>query len=133
MRHNSIILGAASLGVAAAVASLDEGDQSPPENAPVPQTDHLADLEAAGLPLSLSSDRNSAFYDPRCLRVGVRIDGKERTDITEYHVRLGEYRVQGMNRSMPPLLAGNIEPYWRYEESRQQRRARERWEAKHGR
>lgn len=109
----------------------------PPEPEPEPTSDtepeHLQRMADAGLPLDLSSDIRSVFYHPSCLRVGVKIDGEIRNDITEYHARSGEYRTQGQGRAGPPKKAKTVEAYWRHEESRQQRRARERWEAKHGR
>ncbi len=78
-------------------------------------------------PRRLSIDINSPDYHPSYVRVGVRVDGKERNDLQWYDVDKLEY----MTTAKTSHLAESIEPYWRYVESRQQRRARERWEGKH--
>lgn len=81
-------------------------------------------------PRRLSTDRSSRHWHPSVNRVGVRIDGEEVSDCTfycqdrlEYRRRRGPYGIQ---------KAETIEPYVRDDrvESRQERRARERWEAK---
>lgn len=80
----------------------------------------------SGPPDRLSIEVDSEDYHPSCCRVGVVIDGKERNDIAFYDIKTGAYKTEH-NTSH---LAKSIKPYWRYDESRQQRRARERWEAK---
>jgi hypothetical protein len=83
--------------------------------------------EAADIPPShLSIDPNSPDFHPSYVRVGVRVDGKERNDLQWYDVKRLEY----MTTDKTSHLAESIEPYWRFAESRQQRRARERWEGK---
>lgn len=83
-------------------------------------------------PLRLSNDPNSDDFHPSLLRVGIKIDGVERNDISFYDVKTGMYKTNKMADRETPNLAMSIEPFWRYEETRQQRRQRERWEAKHG-
>ena len=78
------------------------------------------------LPMRLSLDPNSPDFHPSYMRVGLRIDGKERNDIQFYDVKRLEY----MTTALSSHSASSIEPYWRYDENRQQRRARERWEGK---
>lgn len=80
----------------------------------------------SGPPERLSIEMKSKDYHPSYTRVGVRIDGVERKDIAFYDVKKLEY----MTANETSHLATSIEPYWRYPESRQQRRARERWEGK---
>lgn len=83
--------------------------------------------EAADIPPSrLSIDPNSPDFHPSYVRVGVRVDGKEHNDLQWYDVKRLEY----MTTDKTSHLAEFIEPYWRFAESRQQRRARERWEGK---
>lgn len=78
-------------------------------------------------PLRLSIDPNSPDFHPSYTRVGVRVDGKERNDLQFYDVQSLAY----MTTDRTSHLAESIEPYWRFIESRQQRRARLRWEEKH--
>jgi hypothetical protein len=83
--------------------------------------------EAADIPPGrLSIDPNSPDFHPCYVRVGVRVDGQERNDLQFYDVKRLEY----MTTAKTSHLATSIEPYWRFAESRQQRRARERWEGK---
>jgi hypothetical protein len=84
--------------------------------------DEVADIP----PSRLSIDPNSPDFHPSYTRVGVRVDGKERNDLQWYDVKRLEY----MTTDKTSHLATSIEPYWRFVESRQQRRARERWEGK---
>ena len=79
------------------------------------------------VPRRLSIDPNSPDFHPSYTRVGVRVDGVERNNLQWYDVDRLEY----MTTDKTSHLAESIEPYWRFEESRQQRRARERWEGKH--
>lgn len=78
----------------------------------------------AGPPRRLSIDPNHMFFHPCFSRVGVRIDGEERNNICMYDMSTDSY----MTTDKRSFLATSIEPYWRQEESRQMRRARERWE-----
>ncbi len=75
-------------------------------------------------PRRLASDPNHADYRPDCMRVGVRINGEDRDDVLRYDVD-----AQTAETKTKHLACVLIEPYWRYAENRQQRRARERWEA----
>lgn len=79
-------------------------------------------------PSRLSIDPNSEDFHPCYVRVGVKVDGQERNDLQFYDVKRLEY----MTTAKTSHLAESIEPYWRYFPSRQQRRAEERWEQKHG-
>lgn len=81
-------------------------------------------------PRRLSNDPNHADFHPGYLRVGVIVDGQERTDCCWYDADRGRYRTVDMGRHAPPLEAHTIKPFWRWAESRQERRARERWEGK---
>lgn len=77
-------------------------------------------------PSILSIELGDPHYHPCYVRVGVRIDGEERNDIAYYNLNNRSYKT---NRDTSHL-AQTIEPYWRYQPSRQQRRAEERWERK---
>ena len=80
-------------------------------------------------PSRLSSDPNHADFHPSYRRVGVRIDGQELSCLIRYDVAAGRY----WTRDKPDVVCvGEIEPFWRWAESRQERRARERWDAKSG-
>lgn len=75
---------------------------------------------------ALSSVPTDPTYHPNCLRVGVRFNGEERRDIIGYDMASSAITIQGGDK-----LFGTIEPFWRYPESRQERRRREAWEANH--
>lgn len=79
-------------------------------------------------PRRLSLRPNHKDFHPSYQRVGVRVDGVERTDLEWYDVEQRMFKRLGMYQNEH---AENIEPYWRYPETRQMRRARQRWEAKH--
>lgn len=81
---------------------------------------------AGAPPRALSNNVTHRDFHPSYLRVGVRIDGVERNDIRWYDVAAGLASTTGGVM----LKSEAIEPYWRYPESRQMRRARERWEGK---
>lgn len=84
------------------------------------------------LPRRLSSDINHPEYHPSYSRVGVLINGEPRGNVVFYDMDLRVYRVRGFPKVDHQAL--DIQPFWRREsESRQERRARERWELKHGR
>lgn len=74
-------------------------------------------------PRILSNESKSPHFHPCYTRVGVRIDGVDRNDISYYNMDDRSYKT-AKNTSH---LATAIEPYWRYSASRQQRRAEERW------
>lgn len=76
-------------------------------------------------PRKLSLVISHPYYRPDFARVGVKLDGQERNDVQTYNADTG--RLETINRQ---VLHGIIEPFWRYSESRQMRRARERWERK---
>lgn len=83
-------------------------------------------IEEPAIPRRLSIDPNSPDFHPSYQRVGVKIDGVERNDLQWYDMDRKEY----MTTNKTSHLAETIEPYWRYIETRQMRRARERWEGK---
>jgi hypothetical protein len=78
-------------------------------------------------PRKLSIDPNSPYFHPCYVRVGVRVDGEERNNIEYYDLDQSSY----MTTDKSSHLAKEIEPYWRWEANRQQRRMEERWAAKH--
>lgn len=83
-------------------------------------------------PRRLSNNPNEPDFHPSYLRVGVRVDGAECRDCSWYDADRCLYRTTSMGRADVPKIATVIEPYFRHPENRQQRRARERWESKHG-
>ena len=74
-------------------------------------------------PDRLSNDPNSPFYDEAVLTrgIGIRFDGKEKTNVEEYCVSEGWIRVaagKALDRKGNPLtikLKGPVEPYFREE------------------
>lgn len=80
-------------------------------------------------PRRLSNDPLHQDFHPSLSRVGLRIDAAERKDVTWYDADALEYRTIG---DKTVKTAKSIEPFWRFAESRQLRRRRERWEAKRG-
>ena len=79
------------------------------------------------LPQRLSSDVNARHYRPDCLRIGVIVNGEECRDCKYYDVAAG---VAHFTHNKPDAVGAFIQPFWRFPETRQQRRARERWESK---
>ena len=78
-------------------------------------------------PERLSLKESHADFHPCYPRVGVLLDGVERHDVEWYSIKLGRIRtIRGVEHD------GKVQVFWRYAETRQQRRARERWEAKRG-
>lgn len=77
-------------------------------------------------PRILSIEHMSPHYHPCYRRVGVRIDGEERDDIAYYNMDDLSYKTSKDTSH----LAETIEPYWRYQASRQQRRLEERFSRK---
>jgi hypothetical protein len=73
------------------------------------------------LPDRLSTDPRSPYYNEEVLRrdIGVRFDGKERTNVEEYCVSEGWIRVaagKAVDRRGNPLtfkFSGKVEPYFR--------------------
>ena len=73
------------------------------------------------LPDRLSTDPNSPYYDAALLErgIGIRFDGKEKTNVEEYCVSEGWIRVAvgtTKDRKGNPLtikLKGPVEPYFR--------------------
>lgn len=99
-------------------AELDKGD---PDEL---RKQYMSEFEPdPGPPDVLSLDPNSPDFHPCYVRVGLRIDGEERNDIAYYNVKNRSYKTAKDTSH----LANTIEPYWRYQPSRQQRRAEERW------
>lgn len=77
------------------------------------------------VPVRLSLVSSHKDFRPDYMRVGVRFDGVERNDVQSYDAEAGW--LETIKRQ---VLYGVVEPFWRYPETRQQRRARQRWEAK---
>lgn len=77
------------------------------------------------VPVRLSLVSSNKNFRPDYMRVGVRFDGVERNDVQSYDAEAGW--IETIKRE---VLYGVIEPFWRYPETRQQRRARQRWESK---
>ena len=71
------------------------------------------------LPDRLSNDPRSPFYNEELLErgVGIRFNGKERTDVSEYCVSEGWIRAQAGNskdrfgQPMTIKLKGTVEPF----------------------
>lgn len=80
-------------------------------------------------PARLCSDPNDRDFHPCYQRVGIRFAGEERRDVFRYDAEGGAIWLVTAKKG-PPLL-GAVEPFWRWHESRQERRARERHDAKH--
>ena len=74
-------------------------------------------------PDRLSTDPNSPFYDEALLQrgIGIRFDGKEKTNVEEYCVSEGWIKVaagKAVDRKGNPLtikLKGPVEPYFKDE------------------
>lgn len=81
-------------------------------------------------PANLSGDPNHDDFHPCYMRVGIDFDGVERRDVARYECKLGRIWLISDKKGLP--LIGVVEPFWRWPESRQERRARERWDASHG-
>ncbi len=65
-------------------------------------------------------------YHPSYARVGVKFNGVERNDVQWYDLDKQQIRIKNTNQ----LLEGDVVVFWRYPETRQQKRARESWEKK---
>lgn len=122
--NRPMILSASVRGLALATAAHpDGGEVVVVTREPIPRPD-------AAPPQRLSNDPNHPDFHPSYNRVGVRIDGAERRDCIWYNAPAGRYLTLGTGRNGARLEAQSIEPFWRWAESRQERRARERWEGK---
>lgn len=77
-------------------------------------------------PRQLSIWMSHPAYHPSYARIGLKLNGVKRNDIQWYDLDKNQVRVKDTNQ----LLEGQIELFWRYPETRQQRRARESWEKK---
>ena len=74
-------------------------------------------------PDRLSTDPNSPFYNEELLQrgIGIRFDGKEKTNVEEYCVSEGWIKVaagKALDRKGNPLtikLKGPVEPYFKEE------------------
>lgn len=81
-------------------------------------------------PPRVSSDPNHPDYHPSCRRIGVMVDGVRKTDCCWYDAPGGFWRSIDAPKGHP--RPGQVVVFWLWTESRQERRARERWDAKHG-
>ena len=83
--------------------------------------DDVEKAAAPPLPDRLSADERSAYHMPAVFEheVGVRLNGRERTDVHEYCVSEGWVKVpvgKSVDRKGRPLLIklkGLVEPYYR--------------------
>lgn len=141
-RRPAIIVGANRMGKTVAAARMVEAAREAGHPVVIASFDQLKDLEAGLTPAEFRKEYIAEFepeappprrlsikttdpdFHPSYVRVGVRVDGVERNDIAYYNLDDLSYKTE-RNTSH---LATSIEPYWRFSESRQQRRARERWE-----
>ena len=81
----------------------------------------MADTENQDLPDRLSVNPKSPHYNEAVLQreIGIRFDGKEKTNVEEYCVSEGWIRVaagKALDRHGNPLtimLKGKVEPYFR--------------------
>ena len=80
-------------------------------------------------PLRVSINSSHRDFHPSFSRIGIRFDGTERNDVARYDAKSGEIWL--VNKGGTPLV-GRVEPFWRWAETRQQRRARIRWDEAHG-
>lgn len=97
--------------------AMDELDPTPPV-----ETD-----PAGPPPRALSNTPTHKDFHPSYMRVGLRINGNEATNVKWYDMDMGRFSTTDGRM----FKSDQIEPYWRFTESRQMRRARERWEGKH--
>lgn len=81
-------------------------------------------------PPRVSSDPNHKDFHPSYLRIGIMFDGVERNDVARYDAAAVAIWLT-TDKKGPPVM-GRVEPFWRWTEGRQERRARERWDAAHG-
>jgi hypothetical protein len=91
----------------------------------------LANVEAPP-PRRCTSKADHPDFHPSCARIGVTVDGVDRSDVIQYDLHSRTYRTLDTGMKGEAILAQTIEVRWKWPESRQQRRARERWESAHG-
>lgn len=115
--RNAVLAAAGAMALAMAREPLD-GEMLTKETIP--------ELDNSDPPRILAIDLKSPHYHPCYCRVGVRVDGVERNDIAYYNMDDLSY----MTQHKTSHLATSIEPYWRYQASRQQRRAEARHRSK---
>lgn len=80
----------------------------------------MAELESDTPPDRLSLDPRSPYFDEALLSrgVGIRFNGKEKTNVVEYSISEGWIRVaagRSLDRYGQPMtikLKGNVEPYF---------------------
>jgi hypothetical protein len=83
-------------------------------------------------PARVSSDPNHPDFHPHSYRIGVLVDGVREPKATFYDAQLNLYRLLGDGRSdRSNRQALRVDVFWLRPETRQERRARERWDAKH--
>lgn len=82
-------------------------------------------------PARVSSDPNHPDFHPSARRIAVMVDGRPMGNVHWYDAPAGVFRITDDGRD-GQLHSGQVTVYWRWEESRQERRARERWDSKHG-
>ncbi|MCT2398510.1 DUF3297 family protein [Novosphingobium mangrovi (ex Huang et al. 2023)] len=78
-------------------------------------------------PERLSNDPTHPDYHPCLVRVGIRFDGSVRSDVCRYDIKRGLIVIRSGK-----MHFGEVEPFWRWDESRQERRARERFDQTRG-
>jgi len=86
---------------------------------------HKEDSMSEAPPDRLSTDPNSPFYNEALLQrgIGIRFDGKEKTNVEEYCVSEGWIKVaagKAVDRKGNPLtikLKGPVEPYFKEPEA----------------
>lgn len=82
-------------------------------------------------PPRVSSDPNHRDFHPSARRIGVIVNGERRKDCCWYDAPAGMWRsIDGGRHGKP--RPGQVVVFWLWQETRQERRARERWDAKHG-
>lgn len=81
-------------------------------------------------PARVSGDPNHPDYHPSCARIGVLVDGAAMPGVHWYDAQAGRFRIVSEGRK-GPVHEGQVTVFWKWQESRQERRARERWDAKH--
>ena len=87
----------------------------------------MTDNKIPDLPDRLSVNPKSPHYDEEVLKcdIGIRFDGKEKTNVEEYCVSEGWIRVaagKALDRHGNPLtimLKGKVEPYFREEKPKE--------------
>jgi hypothetical protein len=115
------------------VSCAQHGRADPHPCPPPPGREAIPDqLGAPPPPRQLCSTGSHPDFNPCCARVGLLIDGRVRADVIRYDVDQLRFWTLGTGLKGEPLHAAEIVPFWKEHETRQQRRARERWESNHG-